>query len=526
MMKRFFFLFATAILSQAVLPAASRPNILFTISDDQSFPHASAHGTEWVNTPGFDRVAEMGLLFNRAYTPNAKCAPSRAIILTGRYSWELEEAANHVLFWPDEFKTWMEAMPDAGYDTGFTGKGWGPGDPGTLHGKPRLLTGPQFVGKTMTPPANAMSNKDYAGNFKMFLDQRDEDKPFAFWYGGHEPHRRFEYGSGVAKGGKSLSDIDHVPGYWPNDEIVRNDMLDYAFEIEHFDRHLARMLDELEKRGLLENTVVVVTSDNGMPFPRSKGNNYEISHHMPLAVSWPKGIKNPGRDVDSLVSFVDLAPTFLEVAGVTAQTVGMQAVSGKSLFPIFKNQVQSPEDFRDYLLFGKERHDAGRPNNAGYPIRGILQGDYLFLRNFETSRWPSGNPETGYMNTDGGATKTLILEGRFDPDRIQWWKTNFGKRPPEELYNIKKDPDCIQNLAVRGDPSIKRELAAKLYADLARQGDRRMFGRGYEYDNFRFSDPVQQNFYERYMAGEPIEARWINQSDIAVPQSELIESEK
>ena len=299
-------------------------------------------------------------------------------------------------------------------------------------------------------------------------------------------------------------------------------MLDYAFEIEHFDRHLARMLNELDKRGLLENTIVLVTSDNGMPFPRSKGNNYEISHHMPLAISWPAGIKNPGREVDSLVSFVDLVPTFLEAAGATANSVGMQPVSGLSLFPIFNDKIEEPDDFRNYLLFGKERHDAGRPNNQGYPIRGIVQGDYLFLRNFEPDRWPSGNPETGYMNTDGGATKTLILEGRFDPERIQWWKTNFGKRPPEEFYNITEDPDCIQNLATQGDQSIKQEMASKMYADLALQGDRRMFGKGYEYESFRFSDPRQQDFYERYMAGEPVEAGWINSSDKAVQPSELI----
>ncbi|MCB1123568.1 MAG: sulfatase, partial [Verrucomicrobiae bacterium] len=321
-------LFFAAVALTASVSAANRPNILFAIADDQSYPHASAYGTDWVNTPGFDRVAKMGLLFTRAYTPNAKCAPSRAIVLTGRYSWQLEEAANHVLFWPDEFKTFMEAMPDAGYETGYTGKGWSPGDPGTILGKPRELTGPLFIGKTINPPASGISNKDYAGNFTTFLDQRDENKPFAFWYGGHEPHRRYEYGSGVKKGGKSTSDVDRVPGYWPDDPIVRNDMLDYAFEIEHFDRHLSRMLNDLEKRGLLNNTVVVVTSDNGMPFPRSKGNNYEISHHMPLAISWPAGIKNPGRKVESLVSFIDYTPTFLELAGVTAEEVGMQPVTG------------------------------------------------------------------------------------------------------------------------------------------------------------------------------------------------------
>ena len=331
-MKKAILLFVSVCCGAITLFSSDRPNILFTISDDQSFPHASAYGTKWVNTPGFDRVAEMGLLFNRAYTPNAKCAPSRSIILTGRHSWQLEEAVNHQTYFPDKFKGWMEALLDAGYDTGYTGKGWGPGIPGTLYGKPRELTGKLYIGKTEPAPARSMSNKDYAGNFETFLEERDNDKPFAFWYGGHEPHRRYEYGAGVSKGGKSLSDVDRVPGYWPDDEIVRNDMLDYAFEIEHFDRHLARMLDELDKRGLLENTIVLVTSDNGMPFPRSKGNNYEIAHHMPLAISWPGGIKDPGRSVESLVSFLDFAPTMLEAAGVTRDEVSMQPITGKVCF--------------------------------------------------------------------------------------------------------------------------------------------------------------------------------------------------
>ena len=99
--------------------------------------------------------------------------------------------------------------------------------------------------------------------------------PFCFWYGSTEPHRRYEFQSGVNKGNKKLSDIDQVPAFWPDNDVVRHDMLDYALEVEHFDSHLQRMLRELEKRGKLDfiSTLVVVTADNGMPFPESKGRN-------------------------------------------------------------------------------------------------------------------------------------------------------------------------------------------------------------------------------------------------------------
>ena len=138
----------------------------------------------------------------------------------------------------------------------------------TVQEKRRQLTGIHFNSRTTDPPAKGISKIDYYGNFEDFLNSRTDDKPFCFWYGSTEPHRNYEYGSGVSKGGKQTGDIVAVPAFWPDNEIIRNDMLDYAFEIEYFDNHLVKMLDLLEKKGELENTIVIVTADNGMPFPR------------------------------------------------------------------------------------------------------------------------------------------------------------------------------------------------------------------------------------------------------------------
>ena len=124
-------------------------------------------------------------------------------------------------------------------------------------------------------------------------------------------------------------DIDQVPEFWPDNEIIRNDMLDYAFEIEHFDNHLARMLEALEVRGEIDNTLVVVTADNGMPFPRIKGQEYELSNHLPLAIMWEQGLESPGRVVDDFVSFIDFAPTFIELAGLEWDATGMQPTAGQ-----------------------------------------------------------------------------------------------------------------------------------------------------------------------------------------------------
>jgi len=493
---------------------ADRPNILFAIADDWGL-HAGAYGTDWVKTPAFDRVASEGLLFNQAYTPMAKCAPSRACLVTGRNTWQLKEAANHVCFFPTEFKSWGEALIEHGWFVGNTGKVWAPGVAKTKDGKPRTMVGTRFNQREAQPPTRCIKNNDYAGNFEAFLDAAPTNTPWCFWYGGSEPHRDYEGNSGVAKGGKKLSEIDRVPGYWPDNKAVRGDMLDYAFEVEHFDRHLGRMLETLEKKGLLENTLVIVTSDHGMPFPRVKGNTYNFANKVPFAAMWKRGITKPGRVVDDFISFIDIAPTFIELAGLKWADTGMADTPGQSLTKIFRSEksgIIQPE--RDHVLIGKERTDVGRPHDWGYPTRGIVRGDWLYLNNFEPTRWPAGNPETGYLDCDGGKTKTDILANhRKHPDDPHWAYC-FGIRPAEELYNLKNDPDCLKNLAAAGDhDSTRLALKDEMFTELKAQGDPRMFGQGKVFDRYPYAVSQQAGFYERFMRGEKVGACWVKGTD-------------
>ncbi len=506
----------------AVLAAGSRPNILFCIADDISFPHAGAYGCPWVRTPGFDRVAREGLLFNRAYTPNAKCAPSRSCMLTGRNSWQLEAAANHIPYYPAKFKGFPEVLSENGYFVGFTAKGWGPGNPGEIRGQLRRLTGMPFQERKAAAPTRNIASHDYAANFRDFLEARPSGKPFCFWFGSLEPHRAYEYRSGIRAGGKRLADVDRVFSFWPDNETVRTDILDYAFEIEHFDRHVTRMVQMLEERGELDNTLVVVTADNGMPFPRVKGQVYEYSNHMPLAIMWRRGIATAGRTIDDLVSFIDFAPTFLELAEAEPSSSGMQPIQGRSLAGIFRSSKAGlVEAERGYLLVGKERHDIGRPHDWGYPVRGILKDEYLYLRNFEPDRWPAGDPETGYLNCDGSPTKTECLRAKRDPATRRYWEWSFGKRQGEELYNVRADPDCIRNLANASEHrETKTRLQQLLTAQLKQQGDPRMSGRGHVFDEYPYADERQRNFYERFMKGEKLTAGWVNPSDFEKPEDD------
>ena len=163
-----------ATLSAALLNCSARkpnprPNILFAIADDASYPHTGAYGCDWVKTPAFDHIAREGILFTNCYTPNAKCAPSRACILTGRNSWQLEAAANHWCYFPKKFKTYAETLSDNGWHVGYVAKGCAPGVAGKANGKARELTGKAYKSKKLTPPDTYINNTYYAANFDNFL---------------------------------------------------------------------------------------------------------------------------------------------------------------------------------------------------------------------------------------------------------------------------------------------------------------------------------------------------------------------
>jgi arylsulfatase A-like enzyme len=460
-----------------------QPNILFVIADDWGNGHAGAYGCKWVRTPNFDRVAREGLLFTNCFTSNPKCSPSRASILTGRNSWQIKEAVNHYSIFPKDFPVYPDLLEKAGYFVGFTGKGWGPGD-FKATGWPRNPAGNNFQKYTLTPPQHGISANDYAKNFGFFLEQRPAGAPFCFWLGGQEPHRGYEEGSGL-RAGKNLADVT-LPAYLPNNRIVRSDLLDYALEVEWFDRHLGLALQKLEETGELDNTLVLVTSDNGMPFPRVKGQIYEDAFHLPMAIRWGGKAKG-GRVIDDMINFRDFAPTFMELAGLKPAP----SMTGRSFVDILASEKSGVVDSsRSVMLAGKERHDLGRPNDWGYPIRAIRTTEYLYIRNYEPDRWPAGNPETGYRNCDDGPTKQFLLSG-FD----EYYRMSFGKRPPEELYRIKTDPDCVKNLAA--DPKfaqVKTELRQKMEDMLRQEGDPRMLGNAAFFDTIEYTGPKKHSY--------------------------------
>ncbi len=495
---------AFGVIGHAALPDASappnpRPNILIAISDDQSFLHTSAAGCKAVRTPAFDRVAREGILFRNGFAASPGCSPSRAALLTGRHTWQLEQAGTHYGSFPAKYAVFPDLLEAEGYAVGYTGKGWGPGN-WKVSGRTRNPAGPEFSKRKLTSPNTSISSNDYAGNFEDFLSTRTKVQPFCFWYGAAEPHRAYEKGSGL-KSGKRLEDAV-VPPFLPDTPEVRSDILDYCTEIEWFDAQLDRMLKLLEAAGELDNTLVIVTADNGMSFPRAKANCYEHGIHVPLAIRW--GAKVPGgRTVDDIVGFVDLTATMLEATG-TKPTEKSQ-LSGHSILGTLTSTKQGLVDpARNIAWAARERHASSRYNDLGYPQRALRTSQYLYIHNFEPNRWPAGDPRTvqsdgnlgpmhgAYCDIDPCPTLELLVSNHDVPALGKYFQLAVAKRPADELFDITKDPGCLQNLAA--DPAFKKtkqELSGQLMNHLQMTGDPRVQGNGAIWETYSRYNPIR-----------------------------------
>ena len=462
-----------------------RPNVLIAISDDQSFPHTSTAGFKAVRTPAFDRVAHEGIYFRNGFAASPGCSPSRASLLTGRHPWQLEQAGTHASSFLTNYVVFPDLLERAGYAVGYTGKGWGPGD-WKVSGRVRNPAGPEFSRLTLKPSVGGISDNDYAGNFQDFLAQRPKGQPFCFWYGAWEPHREYEGGAGLRSGKKPRDVV--VPPFLPDTPEVRSDILDYCLEIEWFDKHLGRMLKMLEDSGDLDNTLVIVTSDNGMPFPRAKANCYEYGIHMPLAIRW--GARAPGgRTVDDVVGFVDVTATILDACEVNPPAA--EPISGRSILKVLTSSAEGLFDPKRVAYSARERHSSSRYNNWTYPQRALRTTQFLYIRNFTPDRWPAGDPRIleddgslgpvhgAYHDIDASPTLTLLAANPNDPVLGKSLQLAVGKRPGEELFDITKDPECLKNLAT--DPAfakVKKKLSKQLMDYLKRTGDPRVVGNG------------------------------------------------
>jgi N-sulfoglucosamine sulfohydrolase len=470
----------------APVDPAKRPNILLAISDDQSWKHTSAAGSPFVQTPNLDSVANTGFYFENGYAASPGCSPSRAALLTGRHHWMIGPAGTHGSSFPIHYDTFVDLLEAAGYKVGFTGKGWGPGD-WLGGGRDRNPAGDEYNNiKLGKDRKKGILDSDYAANFEQFMGERDEGQPFFFWYGAKEPHLAYA----EEPHSESARSTVEVPGFLPDTATTRDTLLDYADEINHFDNYLGKIMAVLDAAGELDNTLIIITSDNGMPLPRAKATGYDYGSHVPLVIGWG-GSSKQGATVKAPVGFVDLSATIMDTAGLE---VPRQFV-GTSLLPLV-NGKQDDWSYDRAVFSGRERHSSSRYRNLTYPQRIMRRGDYLIIWSATPNREPAGQhqeiingelgePHMAYYEIGPSLIKKELLENRDDPYFKPFFHLAVDKQPEWQFYNVVDDPDCLNDLAESSEHAMifaayKQQLTETLKAT----GDPRLLGYGHVWEDY------------------------------------------
>lgn len=502
------------------------PNIVFAFADDWG-RYASAYAAEnadgvgsandVIATPFFDKVAEDGVLFRNAFVNSPSCTPCRSSLFSGQQFYRTGQGAIlQGAIWDTEIPVWPLMLRDAGYHIGKVYKVWGPGEPANApfgmseysyeQPGPSFNSFSQFATKLVEEGASVEEAKEvllsHVGkNFDAFLEARPEGEPFCFYFGPTNVHRKWTRGSGKALWGLDPAALEgKMPEFLPDVPAIREDFADYLGEAMAFDAGLGVLMDRLEKAGELSNTIIAVSGDHGAPgFPRGKCNLYDFGQAVALAISWGDQIKG-GRVVDDFVNLPDLAPTFLEAAGITPPEV----MTARSLVPLLKSEKSGlidPE--RTSVVTGRERHvAAARENFLPYPQRAIRTADHLFIVNFKPERWPMGTPFAEgevpdeealvedtfacFADLDSSPTKAwMVLNRDSFPNE---YELGFAKRPERELYILADDPDQVKNVAGQeAYAEIEDTLYAELMETLKATGDPRVLSDDPIFENAPYS---------------------------------------
>ncbi len=510
--------------SLVVTPLTARaaekpPNILFIFADDWgrfagmyagTKPGSAPAGAlnELVRTPNLDRIAKQGVLFRNAHVNSPSCTPCRSSLLSGQYFWRTGRGAIlRGAVWDPAIPSYPLMLRDGGYHIGKSLKVWSPGKPvdapfeGRKHAFEKAGTRMNHFSDSVTklaangmPPEVAKQEiyREVRGNFRQFIAAREAGKPFHYWFGPTNTHRNWVKGSG-----RKLWQVDpdrlkgKLPAYLPDVPEVREDLADYLGEVMALDGAIGALMEELRSTGEFDNTLIAISGDHGPPgFPAGKCNLYTFGTGVSLVIAGP-GVKG-GRIVEDFTCLTDLAPTFLEAAGVPVPKV----VTGRSLWPVLKSEKSGQVDpERTWVVTGRERHvDVAREGSLPYPQRAIHTSSHLYIINYKPDRYPLGDPgpllasgksipakrlinntRAAFPDMDGSPTKAWLIGQRDQPEWKATFDRAFGLRPREELYDLAADPDQLHNLAAEpASAKIRAGLETRLLAELKLTEDPRV----------------------------------------------------
>lgn len=441
-------LVAPGLLSSALAAAAAGPNVILFIADDVSWNDLGCTGNPYARTPHLDRLAAQGRRFDAAFLTASSCSPSRSSIVTGRYphnngrASELHQPISAHLPW------FPRLLRDAGYYT-------------ALSGKHHMTTDTPAPGEAPPPPAfdhvdagKAPGNSGGHAHWVKVVRERPKDRPFFGWFAALDAHRgwdgddewRPEYGP------KHDPARVRVPPFLRDDAVTRADLASYYNEITRFDHHVGLVVAELERQGVLANTLLLVLADNGRAFPRAKTRLHDSGMKTYFLAHWPAGLGRPGQPAAGLVSVIDIAPTVLELAGLPAAPT----MQGVSFVPLLKDPaaVVRQHAFSEHNWHDYEAHG-----------RAVRSEGYLYLLNHRPAL-PWQGPADSVRSPSHQALRAAREAGSLTPAQRDVF---LAPRPSEELYHLASDPDQLKNLAADPQHRAVKVRLAKLLADWTEQ---------------------------------------------------------
>ncbi len=397
----------------ALWAADGRPNVIVFVADDMGWNDCGAYGHPSIRTPNIDALAKAGLRFDRAYLTCSSCSPSRCSMLTGRYPHATGAGELHLPLPKDQLMV-TSLLKESGYWTAAVGK-WHLGEPA----------------KSQVDLVRGASAKGMGGAWVQAIVERPKDKPFFLWAAHTDPHRGYTQGA-VEPPHKPEEVI--VPPFFPDTPEVRADLALYYDEVSRFDEHIGLTLAELDRQKIADNTIVIVLSDNGRPFPYCKTMVHVPGVRTPFIVRWPAKVKASGES-GSVISTLDLAPTILDLAGVNVGTT----FQGQSLRPIL---LDPTAEVRAYAFAEHNWHDYRAFE------RGVHSERFCYVRNWLPNT-PGTPPADAVTSATFKSMKRLRANGELNESiESQSFDT---PRAEEFLYDVVKDPHCVTNLV--DDPS-------------------------------------------------------------------------
>ena len=378
----------------------THPNIIKIICHDIG-KHLGCYGVKSVSTKAIDALAKNGILFENSYATSPGCSPSRAAIATGMYphnngvlglahahfGWSLDKKVNHIAkhFFKNNYSSILFGLQHVTYNEKTLG----------------------FKKIFPERPADAVVK-----NIKENIDSNLFKKPFYAEINFFEPHRPFDFGGVKPFKSKGIS----VPKYIPNNNDTRKEFASMQGAIKKMDDSVAKIINILKRKNLYENTIILFTTDHGIPFPRAKGTLYDAGIETSLIISYPK-LKIKNKKFKELISNIDILPTLLDFAKIKIPKI----IQGKSFYPLIMNKKYNQNK---HIFAEKTYHDLFDP------IRCIRDKNYKLIINFDSDK---------IIRVPGD-----VMMG---PTYKAMLKQMINVRDRYELYHIKTDKFERKNLA-------------------------------------------------------------------------------